>query len=135
MSLILSLSACNTVEDTSQVSKEVSVETDDPTIVIRTEDILTEAEMRALFPPTENNAQEQVIVTGSRIPQQDLAANSPVAAFALQGYYSGDVNTQYPPNTYRDVGRDQFKDFEENPVKLVAEEPVSTFSIDVDTAS
>ena len=33
------------------------------------------------------------------------------------------------------VGRDQFEHITPNPVKLVAEEPVSTFSIDVDTAS
>ncbi len=32
-------------------------------------------------------------------------------------------------------GRDRFRHFSDNPVKLVSEEPVSTFSIDVDTAS
>lgn len=36
---------------------------------------------------------------------------------------------------YKDVGRDKFEDFEENAIKSVKEEPVSTFSIDVDTAS
>lgn len=36
---------------------------------------------------------------------------------------------------YQDVGRDQFQSFEENSVKAVQAEPVSTFSIDVDTAS
>ena len=36
---------------------------------------------------------------------------------------------------YRDYGRDRFTDFDPNPVKVVTEEPVSTFSIDVDTAS
>jgi Ca-activated chloride channel family protein len=34
-----------------------------------------------------------------------------------------------------DVLRDKYEDVEINPVKVVAEEPVSTFSIDVDTAS
>lgn len=38
-----------------------------------------------------------------------------------------------PDQTY--VGRDKFEDFKPNPLKLVSEEPVSTFSIDVDTAS
>ncbi|MGD8369129.1 MAG: von Willebrand factor type A domain-containing protein, partial [Desulfobacterales bacterium] len=33
------------------------------------------------------------------------------------------------------VGRDRFDHFEANPVKRAAEEPVSTFSVDVDTAS
>lgn len=37
--------------------------------------------------------------------------------------------------SYQDEGRDQFEEFKINPVKLAAEEPVSTFSVDVDTAS
>ncbi len=37
--------------------------------------------------------------------------------------------------SYQDVGQDEFTDFKDNSVKLVSEEPVSTFSIDVDTAS
>jgi hypothetical protein len=40
----------------------------------------------------------------------------------------------YPPY-YRDVGRDRFANKEENRFKVVREEPVSTFSIDVDSAS
>ncbi|MCY4450921.1 MAG: von Willebrand factor type A domain-containing protein [Immundisolibacterales bacterium] len=36
---------------------------------------------------------------------------------------------------YREQVRDRFADVEVSPVKVVAEEPVSTFSIDVDTAS
>ncbi|HSG95375.1 MAG TPA: von Willebrand factor type A domain-containing protein, partial [Afifellaceae bacterium] len=36
---------------------------------------------------------------------------------------------------YRDQGRDKFQTVQPNPVKVTAEEPVSTFSIDVDTAS
>jgi Ca-activated chloride channel family protein len=39
------------------------------------------------------------------------------------------------PPPYRDVGRDKFTAIAENPFKVVQEEPVSTFSIDVDTAS
>ena len=34
-----------------------------------------------------------------------------------------------------DIDRERFEDVEPNPVKLVSEEPVSTFSIDVDTAA
>ena len=40
-----------------------------------------------------------------------------------------------PAPGYHDVGRDKFKDFDVSPVKIVKEEPVSTFSIDIDTAS
>lgn len=39
------------------------------------------------------------------------------------------------PSYYQDVGRDKFTATTENPFKVVREEPVSTFSIDVDTAS
>jgi Ca-activated chloride channel family protein len=39
------------------------------------------------------------------------------------------------PMSQEYVGRDNFEEFEPNPVKLVSEAPVSTFSIDVDTAS
>ena len=41
----------------------------------------------------------------------------------------------FPADHYREQGRDQFADFDSNPVRVVAEAPVSTFSIDVDTAS
>ena len=36
---------------------------------------------------------------------------------------------------YREQGRDRFSAFDTNPVKIASKEPVSTFSIDVDTAS
>ena len=39
------------------------------------------------------------------------------------------------PGGYVEQGRDRFAQFDANPVKVTAEEPVSTFSIDVDTAS
>ena len=39
------------------------------------------------------------------------------------------------PSGHFEQGRDRFSEFAPNPVKVVAEEPVSTFSIDVDTAS
>ena len=51
----------------------------------------------------------------------------------LLGYAAPDADTPAP--VYRDQGRDRFEAFDPNPVKLVTEDPVSTFSIDVDTAS
>lgn len=39
------------------------------------------------------------------------------------------------PPQYQDQGRDSFADIVPNPLKLVTEDPVSTFSVDVDTAS
>lgn len=51
-----------------------------------------------------------------------------------QAYFAGDAEMA-PQPVYKDVGRDKFEDFDINPVKIVAQEPVSTFSADVDTAS
>lgn len=53
------------------------------------------------------------------------------AAPAVSTAKSADVQSL----TYRDQGRDRFTDIEANPVKQAAEEPLSTFSIDTDTAS
>ena len=44
-----------------------------------------------------------------------------------------EMRMRLPDQTY--VGRDQFENITPNPVKRVAEEPISTFSVDVDTAS
>ncbi|MEZ5935003.1 MAG: VWA domain-containing protein [Alphaproteobacteria bacterium] len=41
----------------------------------------------------------------------------------------------HPHPGLRDEDRDRYEDVAANPVKLVSEEPVSTFSVDVDTAS
>lgn len=45
------------------------------------------------------------------------------------------VTDSLQPSYYQDEGRDKFEHAAENPVKQVLAEPVSTFSIDVDTAS
>lgn len=51
---------------------------------------------------------------------------------AVTGLRSRDDNAI---RQYREQGRDKFSDITPNPLKVVAEDPVSTFSIDVDTAS
>ena len=43
--------------------------------------------------------------------------------------------TPAPTDTFSETGRDKFPEVEESQVKVVADEPVSTFSVDVDTAS
>jgi Ca-activated chloride channel family protein len=45
------------------------------------------------------------------------------------------VSMDYAAPQQQEMGRDKFKDFEQNEIKSVAQEPLSTFSIDVDTAS
>ena len=64
---------------------------------------------------------------------------APPAAFSGSGerasYAASGADSEASPADFREQGRDQFAEFDSNPVKVVAEEPVSTFSIDVDTAS
>ena len=95
-------------------------------------------------------------MTGARVTRPDLAANSPVVSvdeeflrqssraavgqqlnklpqFAVGQGYSAD--RRIAPRPYYLEGRDKFTSVEQNPFKVVNEEPVSTFSIDVDTAS
>jgi Ca-activated chloride channel homolog len=91
-------------------------------------------------PPSEPAAQEaaadSIIVTGSRVPASNMAKSRSAESYAMPppppapmvapGIWS-------PP--YHDVGRDKFTNFAENSFKVVQEVPVSTLSIDVDTAS
>lgn len=73
-----------------------------------------------------------------------LSAPPPPSAMAVTGArrmapraYAPIMAERPWPNlpAYHDVGRDRFTSKEENPFKVAREDPVSTFSIDVDTAS
>jgi Ca-activated chloride channel family protein len=114
----------------------------------------------AAEPATEDGT---VVVTGSRIAQPNLESAVPItvidsgstrgraaqssvapspepapppAPVMLMGTSIARSNLPAPP-PYNppDVGRDRFTGTAENPFHVAAEEPVSTFSIDVDTAS
>ncbi len=106
---------------------------------------------------------EEVVVTGSRdvrsaaerrvrtadmaqyapapAPEPVFAPAPPPPAMAVTGKMSArssfapSLERRPFPGTYQDVGRDKFTSVAENPFKVAREEPVSTFSIDVDTAS
>jgi len=78
-------------------------------------------------------AESDIAVTGSRVAgavdamnYESLPAPPPPPAPGMYPQWS-------PP--YHDVGRDKFTTIVQNAFKVVREEPVSTFSIDVDTAS
>ncbi len=75
-------------------------------------------------------------VAAVELTQKDFAPASPMQnrTMAMSDSFVPGPDVMPQPG-YQDVGRDKFEDFEENPVKLVSEEPVSTFSADVDTAS
>jgi Ca-activated chloride channel family protein len=112
----------------------------------------------AVSSPSNSAAQKassDVAITGTRIPMPNLTSASPVTVLgrpADEKDYEpvpppppspmispGIVAERYlapivaPP--YHDQGRDKFTSVAENAFKLASDEPVSTFSIDVDTAS
>ncbi|MCY4479183.1 MAG: VWA domain-containing protein [Rhodospirillales bacterium] len=104
-----------------------SVEAPPEPLVVASEEAMIEKALReraarslSADAPLEVAAVEHAEVVAEAVP---LAASAPPEA--------GDV----PSLGYRDQGRDRFTPFDPNPVKVAAEEPVSTFSIDVDTAS
>lgn len=72
---------------------------------------------------------EEVVVSGAVAAKPALVAPAPMAEKMATGVV-GDLHQTQPEEF-----RDRFKEFKDNSVKSVAEEPVSTFSIDVDTAS
>jgi Ca-activated chloride channel family protein len=94
---------------------------------------------------------EEVVVTGGRDgsqanqpdPTMDaLLPSAPPAAGALRAREAsaGMAYAVAPPQTAPqplpgDINREEYRDVDSNPIKLVSEEPVSTFSVDVDTAS
>ncbi|KCZ53075.1 vWA domain-containing protein [Hyphomonas pacifica] len=89
--------------------------------------------------PGDEAATETIIVTANRA--EDFSPTPPPPAPpppAMAGIMTrskamaGDMSGMPMPEP---EFRDQYEDVEANPVKLVSEEPVSTFSIDVDTAS
>ena len=58
-------------------------------------------------------------------------ASSPTLTQSAARIQTNDVVTQH----YQEQGRDKFSNAAPNPTKLVSEDPLSTFSVDVDTAS
>ena len=92
------------------------------------------------------NSRDAVVITGSRVDPgrasaQELAMRPPppappppavgLAAPKMMAPTAGFVAQPMPG----EINRDNYEDVEINGVKVVAKEPVSTFSIDVDTAS
>ena len=71
-----------------------------------------------------------VVVTGTRIPRSSVVAASPVVS--AQGQVAPHAPPVIRPAT---PDTERYPDATPNPVHRVADDPVSTFSIDVDTAS
>ena len=74
-------------------------------------------------------------VTATEAYAPPMPPPPPMAKMAPGQGYAGTYAQIAPQPMPGDVNRDRYQDVELNGVKLVAQEPVSTFSIDVDTAS
>jgi Ca-activated chloride channel family protein len=96
--------------------------------------------------PMPTDEMSRSITGGLAVSEQEAIASEPQIGFAMkqaeQFRTTGQLKVDGPvaadavaPPIYQDQGRDNFEELEPNPVKVTAEEPVSTFSIDVDTAS
>lgn len=81
--------------------------------------------------------QSVAVVTQQRSLQGKARSMAEVSSFAPTAVMAP-PRMPYEPvplRRYQDTGRDTFEDIKENAVKSAAADPVSTFSIDVDTAS
>jgi len=119
---MLALGACNVVDPRVH-------DDDDGTDGNTAETTYTEA-------PEPDVDEETLAVTGSRVAREDMT----VADQALMGYAAPAAappgfNAQGWPQPYPIPDRENYEDNEPNRFLLVGEEPVSTFSADVDTAS
>ncbi len=83
-------------------------------------------------PAPPNVASEQVVVSGSRI--RNGAARAGVMTQSRRRPPSGYIGIP-PVIVPNDPGREQYDGKEVSPVKVVSSEPVSTFSVDVDTGA
>lgn len=122
--------AVTTTNDEAQLAKRAAtgrVGADDATIAAREES--GESDLVAAPAPVETEMAQRQAVGG----QPADAAMAPMTAesAAPLGIVAPDAAMVRPT----EPSGDQFTTFSESPVKVVAEEPVSTFSIDVDTAS
>ncbi|WP_075188290.1 vWA domain-containing protein [Teredinibacter haidensis] len=77
--------------------------------------------------------QKGVTISPRVVTEYEIAPQAPMRMTAAGKLQKPDAIMQAPG--YIEEGRDRFEAFETNPIKRTSEEPVSTFSIDVDTAS
>jgi Ca-activated chloride channel family protein len=125
----LSLASCSRsgVETLPPVDSAVAAEPPAP-------EVLAEADLAA---------QSDIVVTGTRIARPNLESSVPITVVGGQSYASApppqqqqqQQQQQQPSYNVPEIGRDRFASVVQNGFKVAAEEPVSTFSIDVDTAS
>lgn len=116
------------------------------------EEITTYDQIGGNLQATTQDGRERVVVTGNRIEPGAQDSGLPVTVVAPELAYAPPPPPAPPPVGMAaqkmaptvgylaqpmpgEINRDNYEDVEVNGVKVVAKEPVSTFSIDVDTAS
>lgn len=107
--------------------------------------VVTSEHIPDALPAPPETADENIVVTGIRVARQNYESSSPITIVSegllSQGAPPAAVRSGPIPDRriaglpYTIEGRDRFTSVEQNPFRVVSEEPVSTFSIDVDTAS
>jgi Ca-activated chloride channel family protein len=75
------------------------------------------------------------MVTADETLLQSSSSRAAAPAAARTAYALVPAPDRIAPLPYTIQGRDRFTSVDQNPFRVVSEEPVSTFSIDVDTAS
>ncbi len=90
---------------------------------------IAQVERAASAQPAEMQASRQMLAMAPPPPVVGMPAPAAMQPQAMS------LPEPVPQPAYQEVGRDRFSDIETSPVKRVAEAPVSTFSVDVDTAS
>ncbi|WP_395644827.1 von Willebrand factor type A domain-containing protein [Terricaulis sp.] len=80
-----------------------------------------------------SDEEESIVVTGTRLQRQDYEAISPVTT--IGGETRGLAPQASPQPAPGAIDRENYENVEVNPIHQVSADPVSTFSIDVDTAS
>ena len=88
--------------------------------------------------PAEQSADatlESIEVTGSRVSAQEASRLKHAAVAAAPPMVGMPAPLPPPPPAYAEANTENYAQFEDNRVVRTAEQPVSTFSIDVDTGS
>jgi Ca-activated chloride channel family protein len=81
----------------------------------------------------EDRAVQEVIVTGSRVAKaRRNEASAPISSVSASGIVG---NVCCAPVYQQPTNTERYQHLDDNPVHLAAEQPVSTFSIDVDTGA
>ncbi|WP_223670196.1 vWA domain-containing protein [Kangiella shandongensis] len=113
--VIVGLAACQNHSEQDKQREQFSVEQQ------KTEQRQKNVQLRAQQKRAAEEV-EQVVVTGSRISSADMAASPQVQGFIA-------------PAPREPVNREQYQTIEPSDIHSTLEQPVSTFSIDVDTGS